>query len=280
MRASAVIYQSIGREPCDRSGIEEALCSFVSCLWACAHSSDRACRLRTLLHDRPNLSHILRARPYRNPLFICSVSAHNATMQMERRQPRTDGSVDVAQPRGAVFVMTGCMFSGKTTRLLDRLAELPPHVVQVFKHAIDRRCGGATIATHSGRTHQATAIRSSADLAPLLHSGTMAVAIDEAHFFDDGLPEMIDLVAWRGVDVLVTALDRDSWGRPFPLMQRIMAGADSAVVLKAVCSTCTNEAVRTQRVTPIVDGQMIGGADHYEPRCVACWTAPPEDPPA
>ncbi len=57
MTESAVIYQSIGRKPCDRSGIEAALYSLVSCLWACARSSDRACRLQALLYDPPNLSH-------------------------------------------------------------------------------------------------------------------------------------------------------------------------------------------------------------------------------
>ena len=193
--------------------------------------------------------------------------------------PPTDGSVVVAQTKGTITIITGCMFSGKTTLLLDRLTALPHQAVQVFKHSIDRRCGRGTIATHTGRTHRATPIQSSADLVPLVRSDTRTVAIDEAHFFDDALSDVIDALARRGVGVVMTALDRDSWGRPFPSVQRVMAGADITIALKAVCARCALEAVRTQRLTPIVNGEMVGGADHYEPRCIACWTPPPEPPP-
>ena len=193
--------------------------------------------------------------------------------------PPTDGSVVVAQTKGTITIITGCMFSGKTTLLLDRLTALPHQAVQVFKHSIDRRCGRGTIATHTGRTHQATPIQSSAELAPLLRSDTRTVAIDEAHFFDDALSDVIDGVARRGMDILVTALDRDSWGRPFPSVESVMATADATIALKAVCVRCAAEAERTQRLTPIVNGEMVGGAEDYEARCVACWTAPPEPPP-
>ena len=44
----------------------------------------------------------------------------------------------------------------------------------------------------------------------------------------------------------------------------------------AVCAKCGREADRNQRVSPIVDGNIIGGPEAFEPRCEACWQPPPE----
>ncbi len=40
------------------------------------------------------------------------------------------------------------------------------------------------------------------------------VAIDEAQFFDDGLPEVAELLAAEGRTVLVSGLDQDFLGGP------------------------------------------------------------------
>ena len=100
-------------------------------------------------------------------------------------------------------------------------------------------------------------------------------AIDEGHFFDARLLDVISRLAERGIDVVVAALQPDSWGRSFPLVDRLAALADAALVKHAACARCGAEASRTQRLTPIEHGRMVVDPSNYEPRCAKCWNPPP-----
>lgn len=182
--------------------------------------------------------------------------------------------------RGSICLFTGCMFSGKTTRLLARLNEYPATAIFACKHEIDDRYSADAIVSHGGKSFAAISVCSALGITRNLSHQIKLVAIDEAHFFDDPLVEVVKLLVDRGVDVMLTGLDRDSWGRKFPLIERIYAMADESVVLQATCARCRKPADRTQRLTPIVDGCMVGGAESYEPRCRMCWHPPPETPPS
>jgi thymidine kinase len=171
------------------------------------------------------------------------------------------------------------MFSGKTTELLHRLAAVRPECVQVFKHVIDCRYGVDAVVSHARRSWPAVAIESAQQILARLQNGTEVVAVDEAHFFPESLVDMTQCVADRGVHVMLTSLDRDSWGRPFRVAQRLCSTADEAIVRQAVCACCGGMADHTQRLTPIIDTNMVGGPESYEARCWRCWTPPPEPPP-
>ncbi len=103
------------------------------------------------------------------------------------------------------------------------------------------------------------------------------VAIDEAQFFDLGLPEICELLAAEGRSVLVSGLDQDFLGRPFNSMPVLLALADQVSKLTAICTVCGEDATRTQRMVagrpaakddPLI---VIGGMadDRYEARCRA-----------
>ena len=185
----------------------------------------------------------------------------------------------VQHERGAITVLTGCMFSGKTTHLLRRIDHCKAGGVATFKHAIDDRYRSDAVVTHGGKATPAIAVRSSAELLERLPEDAAVVAVDEGHFFDDQLVGLAESLVERGVDVMVTMLDRDSWGRVFPMVKRLNGVADEMVMLHATCARCRRPANRTQRLTPIVDGQMVGGPESYEPRCMECWRPPSESPP-
>jgi len=144
---------------------------------------------------------------------------------------------------------------------------------------IDNRYAADAVVTHGGKAVPAVTVQSSAELRNRLPENIAAVAIDEGHFFDEGLVEVAEDLTDRGVDVFVTLLDRDSWGRVFPIVKRLNAVADEMVMLHATCARCQRPANRTQRLTPIIDGQMVGGPESYEPRCMECWRPPSEPPP-
>ena len=179
---------------------------------------------------------------------------------------------------GTITVICGCMFSGKTTELLRRLEAYPRGAAFAFKHVIDTRYSASAIVSHGGKALPAIVVAKASEIERHITDDTEMVAIDEAHFFDEGLADVVACLAERGVDVVLTSLQPDSWGRPFPLAERLLAIADEPTVTTATCARCGRIADRTQRLTPIIDGQMVVEPDNYEPRCRNCWRPPPEPP--
>lgn len=198
-------------------------------------------------------------------------------------------SRDDAQ-RGLLTVIAGCMFSGKTTELLRRLKSTP-HAL-AFKHAADSRFHATQIVSHAGKAHDAVALRDPAEIFSYLRSDTRLVVVDEGHFFEAAargpggiaaplrmsLIQAAEDLAARGIDMVIAALQPDSWGRPFACVSRLLELADEPVVTYATCARCGARADRTQRLTPITNGQMVVSPDQYQPRCRACWGPPSEAP--
>lgn len=182
---------------------------------------------------------------------------------------------DVAH--GTITLIRGCMFSGKTTELLRRLSECPEGSYALFKHEIDNRYAPDAVATHTGSRMPAVTVAHAHEVRDRVPAGCRVVAIDEGHFFDDALVAAVERMSEQGVAVLITALDRDSWAETFPQIDRLSEHADEDMILHATCARCGRQADRTQRLTPIRGGDMVGGAESYEPRCAACWTPPVVD---
>ncbi len=202
-------------------------------------------------------------------------------MQIEQNQvnPSALGAGGMRFDRGACSVLAGCMFSGKTTELLRAIARVPPLSVRAFKHVIDRRYSPGSIVSHAGWSRQATSITAPHEIDSYLGHGVQIVALDEAHFFDATLVEVVRGLVARKIHFILTTLDFDSWGRPFPVFNELKAMADSVSIKTGTCSRCGKIADRTQRLTPVVDFDMVGAAESYEPRCQACWTPPPTPAP-
>lgn len=176
---------------------------------------------------------------------------------------------------GSLHVVCGCMFAGKTEALLDQIEAWPAARRQVFKHVLDDRYDVARVVSHLGRSCAAIAIESADQLWSRLSEETAYLALDEGHFFDERLPDICRRLVARKTHVLITTLDRDCWYRPFPMIEVLRAMADEVTVKSARCGRCGFPASRTQRLTPIIDGRIVGGAESFEPRCDQCWSPPP-----
>jgi thymidine kinase len=168
------------------------------------------------------------------------------------------------------------MFSGKSERLLERLADARRRSIPAaaFKHASDNRYAEARIVTHSGHRSDAQPVASPGEILERAGDARLVV-IDEAQFFGDGIIAVCEDLRSRGLDVAVAGLDRDSWGQPFGPMPALDAIADRVTRTRAVCSQCGEPADYTQRLAAVEDQTMIGGPEAYEPRCGRCFVAPP-----
>jgi thymidine kinase len=167
------------------------------------------------------------------------------------------------------------MFCGKTEELIRRLrrARIAKQKVQVFKPVIDNRYDHMKVTSHSGLDVDAFPVASSAEIFEKLDPDATVIGVDEAQFFDDGVVDVVEDLANRGLRVIVTGLDTDFRGEPFACMPELMARAEKVDKLRAICMVCGEDATRTQRLVngeparyndPIV---VVGAQEMYEARC-------------
>ena len=117
----------------------------------------------------------------------------------------------MVQTFGTLEVITGSMFCGKTEELIRRLrrATIAKQKVQVFKPVIDNRYAYSKVMSHSGADYQAFPVNSSQEILDNLEPDVTVIGIDEAQFFDDGIVEVANGLADKGLRVIVTGLDTD-----------------------------------------------------------------------
>src|SRR5438270_8506243 len=118
---------------------------------------------------------------------------------------------------GCIEVVCGSMFSGKTEELLRRLkrARLAKQDVQLFKPRLDERYDAVKVVSHEGTNADAVPVASADELLELTRPDAAVVGVDEVQFFDARIVPIVEILADRGVRVIVAGLDQDYLGRPF-----------------------------------------------------------------
>ena len=117
---------------------------------------------------------------------------------------------------GAIEVIAGSMFSGKTEELIRRLkrAKIAKQSVEIFKPTVDIRYSEDEVVSHDENSIRSTPVENSANIL-LLCGNVDVVGIDEAQFFDKGLVDVVIKLANMGVRVIIAGLDMDFKGVPF-----------------------------------------------------------------
>lgn len=182
------------------------------------------------------------------------------------------------QKDGWIEVISGPMFAGKTEELLRRVKRLEyaRKNIVVFKPIIDNRYSENEVVSHNNNRTKSVNISSARQIFKFIDSNTDVVAIDEIQFLDDEAVAICEVLADKGIRVIVSGLDRDFRGEPFSFMPKLIALAEYVTKLTAICVKCGIPATRTQRLVngkparyddPIV---LIGAEESYEARCRHC----------
>lgn len=184
----------------------------------------------------------------------------------ERRKVRQNGT-------GWIEVIVGSMFSGKSEELIRRLnrARIARQRVQVFKPKIDARYSVEEIASHSGHKHDSLPVSDSIELMAAIIEETQVVGIDEGQFFDAGLIDAVNQLAYRGKRVIIAGLDQDYTGKPFEPMPQLLSIAEFITKTHAICVKCGSTANYSQRTVESEARVEVGAADKYEARCRKCF---------
>ncbi len=174
--------------------------------------------------------------------------------------------------KGAIEVICGSMFSGKTEELIRRLkrARIARLIVEIFKPLVDQRYDLQNIVSHDASSIQSTPIPSSSNILLLGHDVDV-IGIDEAQFFDNELPNVCQQLANSGLRVIVAGLDMDYLGKPFGPMPQLLAIADYITKVHAICMHCgdlANHSFRTVKDEALI---VLGEKDSYIPLCRSCY---------
>jgi thymidine kinase len=190
----------------------------------------------------------------------------------ENNREMTENLTGEQRRPGRIEVVCGSMFSGKTEELIRRLrrAQFAHQKVEIFKPAIDVRYSEDDVVSHDQKHIPSTPIDSSASIL-LLSSDIDVVGIDEAQFFDMGLVDVCNELAYRGVRVIIAGLDMDYKGVPFGPMPALCAIADDVTKVHAICVQCGNLAYVSHRKVANDRRVLLGETGEYEPLCRDCY---------
>jgi thymidine kinase len=177
-----------------------------------------------------------------------------------------ENTINRGRKHGWIEVICGSMFSGKTEELIRRMkrAEFAKMKVEIFKPKIDVRYSEENVVSHDQTSIRSTAIEHSSQLL-ILASDVEVVGIDEAQFFDEGLPEVCNQLANMGVRVIIAGLDMDYLGRPFGPMPHLLAIAEFVTKVHAICVQTGNLAHHSYRISEGDNLVMLGEKESYIP---------------
>lgn len=173
---------------------------------------------------------------------------------------------------GWIEVICGSMFSGKTEELIRRLkrAQFANQTIILFKPLIDDRYHEENVVSHQGTSLKAIPVNDSQAILAQW-SNEKIVAIDEAQFFDQGLVEVCNTLAKRGVRVLIAGLDMDYLGIPFGPIPQLLAIAEYVTKVHAICVSCGNLAQYSHRTVSESGQVLVGAIEKYKPLCRVCY---------
>lgn len=173
---------------------------------------------------------------------------------------------------GRIEVVCGSMFSGKTEELIRRMrrAKFARQKVEIFKPAMDTRYSEDDVVSHDRHSIKSTPIESSAEILKF-SSDIDVVGIDEAQFLDNGIVDVCNTLANRGVRVIVAGLDMDYQGVPFGPIPALCAIADEVAKVHAICVKCGALAYVSHRIVDNDRRVLLGETGEYEPLCRDCY---------
>lgn len=183
---------------------------------------------------------------------------------------------------GWIEVICGPMFAGKSEELIRRIRrlEFAKKKVIVFKPKIDNRYSEDEVVSHNKSKAKCYNLTSSKDVYKYIKDDVDAVCFDEVQFLDEGIIDVVEELASKGIRVICAGLDNDFRGEPFSIMPKLLCLAEDVTKLTAICVVCGANATRSQRIVngepayyedPIV---IVGASEKYEPRCRHCHKVP------
>jgi len=175
---------------------------------------------------------------------------------------------------GYLKVILGCMFSGKTSKLItiykrNLIADIPTCIINYIQ---DVRYDAEKLSTHDGI--KVPCIRAK-KLGDVLNNEVIkkndVIIINEGQFFSDIYKVVKELVNKYDKTVYVGGLDGDYKMERFGDILDLIPLCNEVEKLNAICGICKGRASFTKRIKNTTEEQIIiGGVETYIPVCRNC----------
>lgn len=188
-------------------------------------------------------------------------------------------------------VILGCMYSGKSTRLVEiyKQCKFCNISVAVINHSIDNRYDDNLMSTHDKvkipciKTERLFDVwtdhidlESTIDLIPRIQDKinialSSVLLINEGQFFPD-LEEFVKVMIKQGKKIYVCGLDGDFERKKFGQILDLIPLCDKVTKLTSLCSICKNgtSGIFSKRITCETE-QTVVGSTNYIPVCRNCY---------
>lgn len=176
---------------------------------------------------------------------------------------------------GYLELILGCMFSGKTTKLLEiynmyKICDIECCVVNYDK---DKRYHEELLSTHDKKMIPCINVKCLSEVVTDDNLTKYAVfLINEGQFFADVEEVVIELVEKYGKKVYVCGLDGDYKQNTFGRLLNLIPHCDNYSKLHAICKKCKDgtPAAFSKRITSETEQEVIG-SNNYIPVCRKCY---------
>lgn len=175
-------------------------------------------------------------------------------------------------------LVTGPMFAGKTTFLMNALKESKCKTNILVTHSSDTRFSkGHELINHDGEVikHPILRLSNLKDIPVIDKDADVFLGIDEAQFY----PDIVDFIRtlwdskFNRVNIVVCGLNGDFQQKPFGIepnwISKLIPIASDCVCLKARCWKCDGPASFSIRKPDCASSSqvLVGGSDIYTAAC-------------
>jgi thymidine kinase len=141
--------------------------------------------------------------------------------------------------RGRLILISGPMYAGKTRRLISIYNELVKDNEKAIavSPALDYRT--KKIKSRNGNEIPTLKVESIKDLSEVIKKYNY-IFIDEFHFFDEEIINIIEKQVRKCKTIVLSGLDKDYKGKNFESYESLREKADQEIKMTAICHTCGN----------------------------------------
>jgi thymidine kinase len=174
----------------------------------------------------------------------------------------------------SIHLIIGCMFSGKTTALINatKMNKLLNKKVLMINYNLDNRYSSSDkMITHDLISVECLACEKDL-LKCAIDSEINVICINEGQFFEN-LVVFCTAMCNIGKEIYVCGLDGDYLKRPFGEILNLIPHCDTVTKMYALCMNCKNgtKACFTKKMNNSDSLIEIGSYDIYTPVCRKCY---------
>lgn len=177
---------------------------------------------------------------------------------------------------GYIEIILGCMFSGKTTALMNRAKSYNSIGANVMNinYFMDTRYGDNHIISHDKEKLESINIKNLSEIKNTpkyndIYNNSTIICVNEAQFFSDLKSCILDFCYEDKKKIFICGLDGDYKQEPFGQILELIPHANKVSKLSAFCGVCKDGTLAccTKRIVDDKEQILIGSNGEYIPVC-------------